>query len=774
MYIYKLSAIPQEKNLHFGGKADSLHRMIKAKLPVPEGYAIAAEAFENCVLSEDARKELSELIAMLPTKHTYAVRSSAIGEDGKEASFAGAYETLTDIKTANIMDAVKKVADSAKSERVSIYADNRSQVGGKIAVIIQRFISPQYAGVVFTADPISADRAVMAGNFVRGEGETLVSGSGSDGEFTINVLSSQYSGSDEIRPYAKRIMRLARKIETLYGCPQDIEWAVYGNKPYILQARPITTLFSNDKGRFIINDSLCGNLLLSKTNVGEIFLRPVSPVTYGMIENIGNTLGIPLISAVCGQLYLNISGLCSVLCSFGMSRERAYKTLSELAGGIPEGVDIPIYPYDKKILLRKIGGVIKSAFIKKKDKNEYGKDFVKHIPYIAGKICEDIRHADSTEELCMIWNERCEPFFTRTLSAIATSLSVKPLFQTREKIRKICSVELTDRLLSNCSGNGSIESLGTLLAVDDMINERITREEYIFRYGHRHTDEMELALPYPYEDPEFPDNVIREYKKSGIDAYELKKKQEKRFEEAVKEFSELYPKKTGWLKSTLEKYSNAVYCREIIRSDSLRLFCMLREFILKAGSLTGLDDDIFMLYIDEIVAYLKGEKTSADKIEERRRNYSAQLAMPNFPSIICGRFTPEEWQQSGGAGGFYKYGVTGTDEKADVIRGVAGSCGQAEGVARVLTSINQSGELQKGEILVIPAANIGWVKVFPKAAAIVTDIGAPLSHAVIVARELGIPAVVSCQNASGVLKTGDRIRVDGASGTVTIIERAVG
>ena len=118
--------------------------------------------------------------------------------------------------------------------------------------------------------------------------------------------------------------------------------------------------------------------------------------------------------------------------------------------------------------------------------------------------------------------------------------------------------------------------------------------------------------------------------------------------------------------------------------------------------------------------------------------------------------------------------MTGTDEKADVIRGVAGSCGQAEGVARVLTSINQSGELQKGEILVIPAANIGWVKVFPKAAAIVTDIGAPLSHAVIVARELGIPAVVSCQNASGVLKTGDRIRVDGASGTVTIIERAVG
>ncbi|MBQ7959288.1 MAG: hypothetical protein IJ330_06245, partial [Oscillospiraceae bacterium] len=71
---------------------------------------------------------------------------------------------------------------------------------------------------------------------------------------------------------------------------------------------------------------------------------------------------------------------------------------------------------------------------------------------------------------------------------------------------------------------------------------------------------------------------------------------------------------------------------------------------------------------------------------------------------------------------------------------------------------------------VVKAANIGWIKLFPKASALITDIGAPLSHAVIVARELGIPAVVSCQCASGILKTGDRVKVDGTSGTVTIIE----
>ena len=772
MYIFKLSALPRDGALHFGGKADSLNRLIKEKLPVPEGYAIAAEAFENNELCHDAARELTELMERLSEGHTYAVRSSAIGEDGSEASFAGAYETITNVRKNDIPDAVKKVAASAKNDRVSVYADNRSQSAGRIAVVIQRFISPEYAGVLFTADPISADRSVMTGSFVRGEGEKIVSGSGSDGEFTVNVMKNEYKGAPEMKPYAMALIKLAKKIGAVYGCPQDIEWAIFRKKPYILQARPITTIFRNDKDSFLINDSLCGNYLLSKTNVGEIFLRPVSPVTYGMIAVISDTLGIPLISAVCGQLYLNISGLCSVLMAFGMSREKAFRTLSELAGGIPEGALIPVFPYDKRILLGKLGGIIRSSIFKKKDNTDFGKDFAKHIPEIANELIIGIRSANSSEELLEQWDSRCKPFFKKTLSAIVTGLSVKPLLSTREKLGKICSPELTDRLLSNSSGSGSIESLGPLLAVDDMINGRITREEYISRYGHRHTDEMELALPYPYEDPDFPDNVISDYKASGINAYELKKAQEKRYEDAVNEFVRLYPNKAAWLHRTLEKYSKAVYGREVIRSDALRLFCMIREFLLKAGSLTGLGDDIFMLYMDEISALLKGDNSAVLSIEERKKNYKAQLLMPNFPNIICGRFTPEEWKQRGGGSGYYKYGEASADENADVIKGIAGSCGQAEGTARVMTSIDEAGELQKGEILVVPAANIGWVKVFPKAAAIVTDIGAPLSHAVIVARELGIPAVVSCQYASGTLKTGDRIRVDGTSGIVTVLEKA--
>ena len=571
-------------------------------------------------------------------------------------------------------------------------------------------------------------------------------------------------------PYAKKMCMYAKKAVKAFGCQLDMEWAVCKGKLYILQARPITTLYKNNYDEFMINDSLCGELLLSKTNVGEIFLRPVSPVTYGILKTLIDTLGIPLISNVCGQLYLNISGLCSMVMSFGASKEKAFEMISELAGGIPSGFEIPVYPFDKKTFLKKIAGLITGAPAKNIRKFDFGKDFRKWIIEIGNGLIDEIKNAPSAEKLCEIWSGKCEPYMMKTLSAIATALSLKSLFSTRAELEKICGAELADKLLSDSSANGNIESIGTLLALDDVINGRMSREEYISRYGHRHADELELSMPYPYEDPDFPENAIRDYVESGIDAYGMKSAQELRHKEAVEEFKKLYPSESARLDRMLKKYSAAVYDREKVRSDALRLFCVIREYLLKAGTFTGLGDDIFMLYLKEVKECLSGQAEVSEKIAVRRKNYAGQMAMPNFPSIICGRFTCDEWKQSGGATGFYCFGENCTDTTDGIIRGVAGSCGQAEGIVRVMNSIDEADSFQKGEILVVKAANIGWIKLFPKAAALVTDIGAPLSHAVIVARELGIPAVVSCQCASGVLKTGDRVRIDGTAGTVALLE----
>jgi len=763
MYIFDLkSAVGSGYDI--GGKAESLGKMLGMGLPVPTGYVVAAQAFENGRLKNEAAAELSLLVKKLSAgHHTYAVRSSAVGEDGTEDSFAGAYETVLDVKPADIEKAVLTVAASADNERVGVYSRERGARTGGTAVVIQRYVAAEYAGVLFTADPISGSRGKMTGSFVRGAGEKLVSGEGMDGGFVIDAVRYSYSGSPEMEPYAKRLFKYAKKTAS-DGIPKDIEWAVSGGRVYVLQSRPITTLFRNNTDDFNINDSLCGELLLSKTNVGEIFLRPVSPVTFGMVDMVSSMLGIPLISNVCGQLYLNISGICSMIMAFGVKKEKAFGIIRELAGGIPD-TEIPVYPYDKRILRKAAGNIIKGSFGKKPKKYK-PKNLKGRFTEASLELIETIRTADSKNELLNVWCGDCEPFMSGALSAIMTGLDVKSLFKTREKLEKICGTELADRLMSDCSDGGNIESLGPLLGIADIISGKITREEYTVKYGHRDADEMELSIPFPYENENFPDNVIEDYKASGVDAYEMKAAQEKRRDEAVNEFKAKYPSYGSKLGRTLKKYSAAVAGREVIRSDALRIFCVIREYLLRAGELTGLGDDIFMLYTDEVKALLSGDEKCLAKIPVRRENYERQMAMPNFPSMICGRFTPDEWQAAGSPGGYYRLGETAAQNEDRIINGVAGSAGQCEGTARVLKNIDEADTVEQGDILVVPAANIGWVRIFPKISALVTDVGAPLSHAVIVARELGIPAVVSCQSASSRIHTGDKIRVDGTLGKV--------
>lgn len=142
-----------------------------------------------------------------------------------------------------------------------------------------------------------------------------------------------------------------------------------------------------------------------------------------------------------------------------------------------------------------------------------------------------------------------------------------------------------------------------------------------------------------------------------------------------------------------------------------------------------------------------------------------------LPSFIRGRFDPLEWSKDPNKRlDFYDASrpITNVDNNL-TLTGFAGSAGSVEGIVRILVNPENGHRLKKGEILVAMTTNIGWTPLFIKAAAIITDIGAPLSHATIVARELGIPAVVGCGNATTKLKSGDRVMVDGSHGIVHIL-----
>jgi pyruvate,water dikinase len=198
-----------------------------------------------------------------------------------------------------------------------------------------------------------------------------------------------------------------------------------------------------------------------------------------------------------------------------------------------------------------------------------------------------------------------------------------------------------------------------------------------------------------------------------------------------------------------------------------------RTWVQRAGEVTGCGDDLFFLELPETFGLLRGDRAPLERVPARRAAYETYTALPAYPALILGRFDPIGWAADPGRrSDYYDSRAAVTAGPDGAITGFPGAAGVVEGIARVLGTPEDGGQLRDGEILVTTVTNIGWTPIFPRAAAVVTDVGAPLSHAAIVARELGIPAVVGCGNATMLLRSGDRVRVDGGAGTVEILERA--
>jgi phosphohistidine swiveling domain-containing protein len=159
-------------------------------------------------------------------------------------------------------------------------------------------------------------------------------------------------------------------------------------------------------------------------------------------------------------------------------------------------------------------------------------------------------------------------------------------------------------------------------------------------------------------------------------------------------------------------------------------------------------------------------------IPPRRATYAGYCALPSYPALIRWHFDPFQWAADPQRRSDVFDARCGRAPVSNVIVGFPGSTGVVEGRARVIGIVEEGDQLQPGEILVTTVTNVDWTLLFPRVAADVTDVGAPLSHAAIVARELGIPAVVGCGNATMRLHTDDWVRVNGEQGTVEVLRAA--
>jgi pyruvate,water dikinase len=337
-------------------------------------------------------------------------------------------------------------------------------------------------------------------------------------------------------------------------------------------------------------------------------------------------------------------------------------------------------------------------------------------------------------------------------------------------------------LLTKITGAGELASLGPLVGLGRVRAGQLSRQEYLQRYGHRGPHENELAEPRPHEDPTWLDRRLAEYDASPLDPTALMARRDAEFDAARQEITrQLPPKEAQSVTRQTTAVIEANQLREATRSELTRVVDLIRAWFLRAGELSGLGDDVFFLTIDETLAILSGgagvgQSLPAPHIAERREAFQAYRALPPLPAWIRGRFDPFQWaadpNRRSDLFDAHAPALASGPAVDATIKGQPGSAGRVEGTVQRIDSPEEGDRLQPGEILVTRTTNVGWTPLFPRAAAVVTDVGGSLSHAAIVARELGIPAVVGCRDATARLHTGDRVRVDGERGLIEILNRA--
>jgi phosphohistidine swiveling domain-containing protein len=796
----------------------------------PDTFEVAAgrigELFEGRPLPAATAAAIAGAYAALGGDDTpVAVRSSATVEDLPGLSAAGQHDTYLNIRgEAAVVDAVRRCWASLWSARAIGYRAGRGIAPGdvSIAVVVQRLVPAEAAGVMFTIDPVSGDRdqVVVSANW--GLGESVVAGDVTPDVAVVDrasgALVSYQLGGKEVMTVADgagtletetpadlrsapvlsptqagELGRVGLSIEKLYGEPVDVEWARADGELWVVQARPVTTgaarpaVSAGDGEQW--NDSLAGDYLWTNGNLGEALPDVMTPATWSFIELFMSRMIFPPsvrdyrgFGRIGGRFYANVSVSMALDALVGISPRRFVAYFGPVLGRLPPLDEIPRAHLPRWKASRLM---VPATFAMLRRVNANAKrlpQFLVDSPARCDRLRAEIEQTADPAALAGLWPARLRPLLVEAADMLtaAGSADGTTLVSTPGKLAALVGEADAALLLSGQQADegASLASLGPVVGLARLARGEIDRNAFVREYGHRGAHEVELSIARPAEDPAWPDDQLAALHGADPDvprdADALLARQQEARAAAWERLARSEPSKATAARKLIRRWAPLARGREAARSEVVRSVWVARTWVRRAGQLTGHDDDLFFLELPEIVGLLRGEQALLDQVPGRRGVYEGYRALPAYPTLIRGRFDPARWAADPNRRIDYY------DERAaapaagpdDAITGFPGAAGVVEGTARVLSAPEDGGQLRDGEILVTTVTNIGWTPIFPRAAAVVTDVGAPLSHAAIVARELGIPAVVGCGNATVRVHSGDRVRVDGGAGTVEILERA--
>jgi phosphohistidine swiveling domain-containing protein len=760
----------------------------------------------------------------------FAVRSSATCEDGALVSMAGLAESVLGVRGGPALaEAVRRVWASIASGRALGYLATHGVRDVGMAVVLQPIVRATAAGVMFTRNHVGPRERIVNAGFGLGspvvDGITTpdmlrLDVDGNIVESTIaRKLRAAIVGDAGVMEVAvehpdepalgpariKDLATIANRLEQVEDVPWDVEFACEGERVWIVQARHVTGRGFPDGGE--------AGTVWSSCNVGEALPGVATPFTWSVAGDYSEsgfrkafgTLGcsVPkharLVGNVHGRFYLNLTEFMRIAAQVPWLDPR---TLVELGGG--SGGDE---------LASQVGEVSHKGFyarlpltatrllreqLRLDDHVSKFEQEAEHLFRLHNAldlaILPDEGVARKIRDVQALLERTGDVMLTCASSALGTHIILKGVLSRVEP-------EGAERLAHDLTrGIRDLESarpaIGVMRIVDlarrdadaraVLVREEATLDaipegpvkralaSFLELYGDRAVREAELSTPRWKEDARPVLAMIRVSLRGQARDVEPQLARAKSAADA--EMQRLVPRlkfaEQALVRHLITRVQKAARRREQMRTQVTRVLGMLREVALDAdrrllrlvpelardwaelrrtSSPLASTHTVFFLTVDEVVNALRASRTDlAPLVRARRAEYMRDQARPDPPATFIG--TPPSVQLPPAGG--------------DVMKGTAASSGVVEGSARVLLSAAQMSDLQPGEILVVHTTDVGWTPLFCIAAGVVTELGGPLSHAAVVARELGVPSVVNVDGVTRALKTGDRVRLDGDRGIV--------
>ncbi len=758
---------PQElKSEDVGGKAYNLSKIRGCRIPP----FIVIPHHEN-----DEERIYAYIKSFCKGNKKYAIRSSGADEDSENGSFAGVHKSYLNVGKHDVYKHILLVKESGGSERVEAYRkyNNLEKSGGKISVIVQEMVPADYAGVIFTINPVTNDVNETVISVCKGLGDKLVDGQADGTTYYFNGIKETVKGEDVLSGGLKRkLLKLSEVVANQTDRFQDMEFAVSENKVYLLQTRAIATYKDINPHKI--------KLIIDNSNIIESYYDVTSPLTFSFAQEIygkvySETLKLGKVRRKItdslndslnnmlfyhdGRIYYNLKSWYHVTSIFPMKKSTKYmESMMGVKTSVKENKRVKLNIFDAAeilfIFLDKLKNIdnLSDEFICRFDeitKPYYGREINLKNDELK-KLYEDIEQKIIPEFTTPIINDCAVMFYFGRL---------------KEKAAKY---ENSADIINECvNNNGDVESAKSTVVIEEIAgyvrkNEEIKNDfltlteeklfkkyylsdnelseklhKYVYDYGPRVMNELKLETVTMIENPSL---VITLLKNTLISERKSVQNNHTEIPESLRKLS--------------AKAKHYIQNRERLRLRRTYMFSVVRNIFLAYGrnyfdeGRIDAPGDIFYLTKEEILGDVRDVRKL---IEERKRSEEEYKKRPYYNRVVFfeNRTLPVSSVSAAG-------GLSGIPSGAGVVK------------AKVCLINSPSNKFEPGSIILTKRTDPGWIVLFPQAAGLIVEHGSMLSHSFVVAREMGLPAVVNVPDATRVIKDGDVVTLDGIKGEIKV------